>query len=127
MRVASNMHTHKRTNPQKSVQRYNKKCTYARKQTFFLKKDRFIYRQCYFTAHREFTHGWAVECIARGANRIFKKFPIGRVRSTTKKCICANFGQKILFFLRKSLIEYLNHHSGDSSKLHVDVLHAIAE
>ena len=67
------LHTHKRTNPQKSVQRYNKKCTYARKRTFFLKKDRFIYRQRYFTAHREFTHRWAVECNARGANRIFKK------------------------------------------------------
>ena len=61
-------HTHKRTDPQKSVQRYNKKCTYARKRAFFLKKDRFIYRQCYFTAHREFTHRWVVECIACNYN-----------------------------------------------------------
>ena len=60
--------THKCADPQKSVQRYNKKCTYARKQAFFLKKDRFIYRQCYFTAHREFTHRWAVECIACNYN-----------------------------------------------------------
>jgi hypothetical protein len=50
------------------VQRYNKKCTYARKRAFFLKKDRFIYRQCYFTAHREFTHRWVVECIACNYN-----------------------------------------------------------
>ena len=27
----------------------------------FFRKDRFIYRQCYFTAHREFTHRWVVE------------------------------------------------------------------